>query len=475
MALKLLADEYTYLGETESGGSIIGHANVTHPQFSIRANRVQQLVGGSVTGFAPLVLNWQKTSWEAYAIENQDWIEEALAMEGITEEPGEISATIYPHDNAPHNDAMESTVYFPIWQVFPTPMNASSSPVMLDLYSVPLLQQVIDKVISTRHATITPVQDLEFLLHYENISPMTDSEHESEDEDTDIDEDHEASMEHSKDGEGHDGHSSITSLFLEPVFAAYNEQGPVIGIVFSFVDWQVFLSGILEDEAEGMVIDLENTCDSSRYSFYVTDNDDVKFLGDDFEHDPNYSSMSERNALDGSGEESSSDSSDRRRILQENSEDPQDSSDHDGIECGFYVSTHATGGFVDNWERNTTVLYTIVVVSIFLFTGMIFLIYDWLVQRRQEKVMDTAEKTTAIVSSLFPKEVRDRMMAEQAAASKRIRNFAFREESNKESTDSAPIADFFEETTIMWVVVRDLCFPSIQSLNWLLTFTLLRC
>ena len=35
--------------------------------------------------------------------------------------------------------------------------------------------------------------------------------------------------------------------------------------------------------------------------------------------------------------------------------------------------------------------------------------YDYLVQRRQKKVHDAAVKSAAIVSSLFPKEVRDRL------------------------------------------------------------------
>jgi hypothetical protein len=39
-----------------------------------------------------------------------------------------------------------------------------------------------------------------------------------------------------------------------------------------------------------------------------------------------------------------------------------------------------------------------------------FTTYDCLVQRRQEKVMESALRTNAIVSSLFPKEVRDRLL-----------------------------------------------------------------
>ena len=63
--------------------------------------------------------------------------------------------------------------------------------------------------------------------------------------------------------------------------------------------------------------------------------------------------------------------------------------------------------------------------------------------------MDTATKSTAIVSSLFPKEVRDRMMAEQGAE-KKMREYVADEEHAGGSMDSPPIADLFPDTTIMF-------------------------
>jgi hypothetical protein len=42
-------------------------------------------------------------------------------------------------------------------------------------------------------------------------------------------------------------------------------------------------------------------------------------------------------------------------------------------------------------------------VLIFVFTSLVFLLYDRLVERRQQKVMSTAMQSSAIVSSLFPR------------------------------------------------------------------------
>jgi hypothetical protein len=46
---------------------------------------------------------------------------------------------------------------------------------------------------------------------------------------------------------------------------------------------------------------------------------------------------------------------------------------------------------------------------IFGFTVTVFLLYDYMVERRQQKVMNTAVRTNAIVAQLFPSMIRDRI------------------------------------------------------------------
>ena len=116
-------------------------------------------------------------------------------------------------------------------------------------------------------------------------------------------------------------------------------------------------------------------------------------------------------------------------------------------------------------------LYMIIVILVFLATAMAFFAYDVMVERRQTKVMDTAKRTTAIVTSLFPKNVRDRIMddvrQQVEAASKQGHGFPGFRGSNKlqlksfldeaecdsnETTnfDTKPIADLFPEVTVMF-------------------------
>jgi hypothetical protein len=60
-------------------------------------------------------------------------------------------------------------------------------------------------------------------------------------------------------------------------------------------------------------------------------------------------------------------------------------------------------------------VYTFVVVLAFLLTGGLLALYDYTVRKRQEKTMKSALRSTAIVSSLFPEQVRDRLLRDAEA------------------------------------------------------------
>jgi hypothetical protein len=103
-----------------------------------------------------------------------------------------------------------------------------------------------------------------------------------------------------------------------------------------------------------------------------------------------------------------------------------------------------------------------------------------MVQLRQEKVMNTANRTNEIVASLFPENVRDQIFAEENAGDPKsklkpfsgkqgLKNFLEEEDHGEENViayDSKPIADLFPYTTIMfadisgftsWSSVREPC------------------
>eukprot|EP00977_Amphora_coffeiformis_P021283 scaffold9134_cov170-Amphora_coffeaeformis.AAC.7 len=104
-------------------------------------------------------------------------------------------------------------------------------------------------------------------------------------------------------------------------------------------------------------------------------------------------------------------------------------------------------------------------------------VYDRLVERRQQLVLRTAEKSNAIVTSLFPSQVRDRLM-ENADVKKavtgtktKIRSFldGNKYDENKDMKNfmykTQPIAEFFAESSVMFGDIEGVSKTQINILN----------
>lgn len=110
--------------------------------------------------------------------------------------------------------------------------------------------------------------------------------------------------------------------------------------------------------------------------------------------------------------------------------------------------------------------YTILVVAIFCVTAFAFFIYDFIVQRRNSLVLQTAAKFNTIVSSLFPSNIRGRLFAdkekdymEYTTAKSHLKNFLTKGDVDMNDEDeeddglilkTKPMADLFTDTTVMF-------------------------
>jgi hypothetical protein len=108
------------------------------------------------------------------------------------------------------------------------------------------------------------------------------------------------------------------------------------------------------------------------------------------------------------------------------------------IACDFNLTAYPTSVFRNSYNTNEPAMFAIVVVAVFAFTAISFLCYDAAVHRRNEKVVRTAARTSAIVASIFPKEVQKRMLEE---AEEKERNDDLYKRRNKQSM-SAELKDF---------------------------------
>lgn len=109
---------------------------------------------------------------------------------------------------------------------------------------------------------------------------------------------------------------------------------------------------------------------------------------------------------------------------------------------------------------------------VFILTICIFILYNQLVEKRQTLVLTKAVHSTAIVSSLFPKQVHDRLMQQQqqdhdekknqtSNNTSRLKTFLNNNTNNNNDvtstgiiggggTTSRPIADLFPHCTVLF-------------------------
>jgi hypothetical protein len=211
--------------------------------------------------------------------------------------------------------------------------------------------------------------------------------------------------------------------------------------------WRNLLEDILPDGSNGAVAVFDNPCNPS-FTFQI-DGPEVVFLGRGDLHNSKYDNHLVQSGLADLNAFASS------------------SSSYSGVEvdedyCPTTIRMYPSVAREDSYMTSTPLTLCFLTVGVFLFTAMVFILYDLMVEKRQKKVMKTATKTSAIVSSLFPSTVRDRMYAEQEEAKKEqkqkgddmFHHFAGEETSHAVDLSSPPIADLFEETTIFFADLK---------------------
>lgn len=103
-----------------------------------------------------------------------------------------------------------------------------------------------------------------------------------------------------------------------------------------------------------------------------------------------------------------------RRNLQEEDNTPlddefmnQDALNHTNH---YKIRVYPSVDFQASYITNEPMIFSIAVAIIFIFTSTLFILYDCCVQRRQNRTSDLADRTSAMVDSLFPASVRDRLL-----------------------------------------------------------------
>jgi class 3 adenylate cyclase len=133
--------------------------------------------------------------------------------------------------------------------------------------------------------------------------------------------------------------------------------------------------------------------------------------------------------------------------------------------CVYSLSMYQTNNYAHGKVSNTPIIVTSVLIGAFLAIAMTLIVYGRYVKQRNQKIVQMAARSDAIIWSLFPTQVRDRMFTRSAKGSKRIDSTKTKSAPNivaqgnfhggeKNGSDfmyqTKPIADLFTETTVIF-------------------------
>lgn len=249
-----------------------------------------------------------------------------------------------------------------------------------------------------------------------------------------------------------------------PVFDSFmNENRRVIGVMSVTTSFRrIYFDNVLPDNVLGIIAVVANTC-GGQYTYEV-DGPNAKGLNFSDMHDSRYDSLKRQS-----------------ETLGKDTTIADGSVNGTGFDasCQYYVEVFPSQvsytrilynyltffltflflqrqKFEDEYVTPLPLYVTLAVAGVFLITILVFFMFNRLVEKRQDMVLEKAAHSTAIVSSLFPKQVRNRLLEtdeqrKQIGSGNRFKNAL----SGGNSGDSqllkgSQIADLFPDCTVLF-------------------------
>lgn len=393
---------------------------VTVPHMELRGASTRILTKSVATNYVPLVSDEDRLEWEAYAtqkvlqensplktfLQERTYVSRQDAMMGLDPAPFTlpnisnnednnlllgnlnfstqlfmVNGTVQPNHTGP---------YLPFYQTSPS-LPAPSLP-NLNILSFPPLAVGVPQVLAPPHhaylgdalrGPLPPVFDMFLQLGQFRHTPKT--------------------------FEG-----DAMTPFIYPVFDNFDEERTCVGLLFATIYWRLHLEGILPDNANGMIVVLSNTVASSteeeeashtnstqqRTFTYQVNGPSVDYLGAGDLHDARYDPY-----------EVSANISEflmTHASVEGMAYTMVPLSGQDGSQ--YSISIYPSAQMEQDYITRKPMLYALVVGLVFLFTALVFLAYNILVERRQSIVIDAAIQSSAVVSNFFPDDVKEQLL-----------------------------------------------------------------
>jgi hypothetical protein len=194
----------------------------------------------------------------------------------------------------------------------------------------------------------------------------------------------------------------ITNLYY-PVFDSFDLDREMVAMYSSTIYWPTFFTGALPPSASGIVCVMENTC-GDVFSYDIN-GEGATFLGYEDAHNRDWDYLevlytfaslrtSERFAF-----------SDTSVKLSED-------------QCAYSLRIYPSNELRESSVTSKPLMYCIKVAAVFIFIGLVAIFYEWLVQRRMQRILKSEKKLRRIVHAVFPRAFLDRMLGDKSEEKK---------------------------------------------------------
>jgi hypothetical protein len=470
------------IGE-KSFNSIYPRAFHTMPDMEQHFGTARNASGASVLAYAPIVLSNQLSDWAVYSDANQRWIEAINEQSLFNEGSGGYTAVDpilpfvwdYADDNQEQDYLKECKLghvgdhtyaddqdytgepqgpgrgrgrdrhldellsddrvpllpkdgpFAPIWTFSPGPPVSDTTRINHDLYAKPRLEEAINSINLFRKPMFMDVCNLAVWFNSNNNTDDSDS--------------------------------SLEAVVGHPVYASFEPNATVVGNMIEIFHWHSFFENILSDVTKPVLVILENSCGHVA-TFLVRGLVATLVQAKADAHHPAYEYM----AI----------SAPFAPLI--NPPELVEQEDIRGI-CSYTMTIYPNEELEEGYLSSQPLWFAMVVLSVFFATSVLFFLFDRLMTRQRDSIIQTAKKQNLIVSSLFPKSVHAKMMEQVDADNDKLsrvgkaglKQFITDEETGKKHgtgnnrndsskggrrsgipDKSKPIADLFPETTIMF-------------------------
>mmetsp|Transcript_12927 Transcript_12927/g.30656 ORF Transcript_12927/g.30656 Transcript_12927/m.30656 type:complete len:1240 (-) Transcript_12927:54-3773(-) len=359
---------------------------VTIPHFEHRGQNLRSITGATFLSWNLLVDSQYVSAWNNYTLQQEGWVQDGLDAQAKRDGTPHLLAkgiapVIFRYDSSQDLESdlkvrvpdTSNATKLVTWQVSPVPQDPSM--VNQNLFST-LFGDSIDNV------------GAQVLSKF-----ITDSSYQRLDEQT--------------------TKARPQSYLAQPVYNDFQDVGAsdsssIVGYLVALLPWDNFFRNIIPDGVHTLDVVLSNDCGD--VSTLQVRGPDVTVISDTEDvHDSQFDSMVIRHTFGQVptrwASSSSNDDEDHRRRLQ--SVEQTNSS----FWCTFDFAIYPTAEFqAQSEDDDETTLYPLGIVMIFVFTTAVFLLHDTFIARRQARIEETAARSNAIVQSLFPAQVRERLL-----------------------------------------------------------------